>query len=189
MRNVKFLRHALHSGLLALTAVPASGATDRLNFQIAFGDVPGLEEIEAGHYDAAIDILTSRRADDTRPLLDDELSTLCAAYIMARRFREATPVCDDAVAVHDSDAAYNNRGVVRAYTGDVDGALRDFSRVRVRPEQVPAYVERIKRMNPRLMASNNFEVVEVVKKARSGERDDDELSLAVPGADVEELVE
>lgn len=181
------MSHVLRSGLLALAALPAATLAEGLNFQVAFGDVPGLEEIEAGRYDAAIDILTSRRADDTEPLLDDELSTLCAAYIMARRFDEATPVCEDAVAVHESDAAYNNRGVVRAYTGDVDGAQRDFSRVRVRPEQVPAYVERIKRMNPRLMASNNFEVIEVVRKARA-DRPDDELSLAVQGADVEQLV-
>jgi len=178
--------NALRCGLIGAAAVllNAQSLADAASFRVAFAVVPGIEAIEAGNYDKALDILEGRRQQRAE-LIEDELSTLCAVYIVKRDLHSARRVCDEAVTVHDSEAAYNNRGVLRACTGDTAGALRDFSRIRILPRNVDGYIEHLKQGNPRLMASKNFELVNEAREPalQRGQP----ASLLAPGADVEDL--
>jgi hypothetical protein len=181
------VRRSLHVGLVgcAITLLAGTTLADGINFRVAFASVPGIDEIEAGKYDAAIEILERDRSGPGSDSLPDVLTTLCAAYIVNRQLDEARPVCEAAVRAEESDAAFNNRGVLRAYTGDMDGAMRDFARVRVPSGEVNAYVEYLKQASPRLMATNNLETLRVARARKNGRADTSSLSM--PGAGVEDL--
>lgn len=70
-------------------------------------------------------------------------NNLCVAYTLTRKFEHAGPACEAALAIseqyarydywptspytsRDQALAYSNRGVLRAVTGDFDGARQDF---------------------------------------------------------------
>ena len=130
--------------------------------QVAFENVPGARELQAGSLDRGISIteseLESENAADSGPLL----ANLCGAYVVTRALREAKRACEAAVDAEASPAAVNNRGVFRVLTGDFEGARRDFATFR--PDDVYAYIEEIKRMDARFMAQENLILLDKVAR-------------------------
>ena len=101
----KIFRHALTAtGMAGLLMFSAVSLAERVSLHVAFGNVPGLEELESGQINAAIDLLEARRSGHTLPLRN-ERSTLCAAYILASRYDNALPICEEAVQNDDEDIA------------------------------------------------------------------------------------
>lgn len=176
---------AAASVVVALLLAPLSALASQLDFRVGFAEVPGIEEIEAGQFRQAIEILESRRRDPQSQYIDEELTTLCGVYIVAGELGKARKVCDEAVDKDRTDAAWNNRGVLRVHSGDTAGALRDFSRVRVPPTEYDGYIAELLRRNPRLMATGNYELA---AKIRGHGMDGHEgRSFNVRGASVETI--
>ncbi len=150
------------TSIVSLLMFSAATFAERVSLHVAFGNVPGLEELENGRINAAIDLLEARRSGHTLPLRN-ERSTLCAAYILASRYDNALPVCEEAVQNDDEDIAYNNRGVLRAHLGDYAGALRDFEVIRLSAEEQRAFLEAIRRSHPRTMATANHDVLQKIQ--------------------------
>lgn len=173
---------------LVLTfASPTTANAEAFDFRVSYVEVPGSDEIRAGNHDAAIEILEQRTRDADDPYRADELTTLCALYVVRGRYAAATETCDAAVETAQSYAAYNNRGVLRAHLKDAEGALEDFGRARVPPDDRCRYVEELTRSNSRLIAGGNYDVaVEYVEALASGRA---RMAGPVGGADVEDLSE
>jgi len=169
---------------LALLASGAAAA-EQLPFRVAFADVPGLELIQAGRHDEAIGFIESRLSAERAPAGRDSIATLCGAYVLSGRFREALPVCDRAVAEDASDVAFNNRGVLRAHLGDVEGALADFRRVHVPDAEMTAFLARLREGSVRLMATDNLALAQELR-AKRGSREDSPVH-ALRGAEIESL--
>lgn len=185
MNNVNPTVAAAVSVILALLIAPLPAPASQLDFRVGFAEVPGIEEIEAGRYGEAIEILENRRHDPDVQYIEEELTTLCGVYIVAGELRKARAVCDEAVEKDRTDAAWNNRGVLRIYSGNTAGALRDFSKVRVPPIEYEGYIADLLRRNPRLMASSNYELVEKIRG--QGMVENDGRSFDVRGASVESI--
>ncbi len=127
------------------------------HLRVAYANVPGLEEIEGGHVQAGIKVLEDQLAQIELERRGDILMTLCGAYIVNGSLDKAKRVCDGAVEINPTKAAYNNRGVFRVYAGNLYGAREDFERVR--PHQIEAYVEELLARHVPLMAADNFDFV------------------------------
>jgi hypothetical protein len=84
----------------------------------------------------------------------DVLASLCGAYLLQRAFDKAAVPCEQSVSANPSDAAFNNRGVYRAHTGNLRGARQDFERAR--PDNLAAYMDRLHNTDVRLMADANY---------------------------------
>jgi len=131
---------------------------DVFPFRVAFENVPGVEKIDAGNIEAGIKVLEDQ-LDQIEPASSgDILATLCAAYIVNVSLHKAERACNKAVQTNPTETAYNNRGVYRAFTGDITGAREDFERVR--PRQLDAYMEELKTKDVGLMAIDNFYLIE-----------------------------
>ena len=157
-------------GLLLISGLTLSDASraETFEFSVVYAQVPGIEKILAGDFDSAIAGLEKRASDSDAEYVPDELSTLCALYVVTGRLRDGRKTCQSAVEIDGSDAAFNNRGVLRAHQGDTEGAMKDFQRVRVAPENMELYIEKLKRRNARLMASRNFDVaVKYIEKRKN----------------------
>ena len=174
-----------YSVLLATFALPSISNAETFDFKVVYAEVPGINEIVAGDADAAIEILETRAKNPNKYYIPDELATLCALYIMKGRLPEARKACDNAVETDQSHTAYNNRGVLRVHLGDSAGAIKDFARVRVLPDNQQRYIEELKERDARLVASGNY----VTAQKLSAKRMQPWQSLAnsVRGASVEEL--
>jgi len=181
-----FLRRGLAAIALPLV-LPASGAAfaETLSFRVAFADVPGLELIQAGRHDEAIDFIESRLAAEQAHGERDAIATLCGAYVIVGRLREALPVCDRAVAEDASDVAFNNRGVLRAHLGDVEGALDDFRRAHVPHAEMAAFLARLRKGSVRLMATDNLALAEELRAKRTDRYHP--TAHALRGAEIEPL--
>jgi tetratricopeptide (TPR) repeat protein len=175
----------LYSILLATLALPNISSAETFDFKVVYAEVPGINEIVAGDADAAIEILEARSKDPTRFYIPDELSTLCALYIMKGRLPDARKTCDTAVETDRSHTAYNNRGVLRVHLGDSAGAIKDFARVRVLPDNQQRYIEELKKRDARLVASGNYAVAQKLSAKRM--QPWQSLANSVRGASVEEL--
>jgi tetratricopeptide (TPR) repeat protein len=152
---------------------------------VVYTEGPGTEEYEAGNLDAAIEILESREKMADNPYAGDELATLCAFYILAGNFDAARETCSASVEIDQSGYAYNNRGVLRVHLGDTVGALEDFDRIRVLPDDQPRYIEQIKEGNVRLITSRNFALVtKLIERRRTNEPT---MTGAVTGATIEDM--
>ncbi len=93
-------------------------------------NVPGSREIEDGRVDEAITLLALELETASKEDAAAVLVNLCVAYALKLDYAAALPYCDKAVADPQSSAiARNNRGVVRAASGDYRGAIRDFRKV------------------------------------------------------------
>ena len=171
--------------LLATLALPTMSNAETYNFKVVYAEVPGIEEINHRNLDAAIEILESRVKDTNSHHVADELATLCALYIVKGRLAVARKTCHVAVETDQSDAAYNNRGVLRAHLKNAAGAMEDFARVRVLPAYRQRYLEELTRLEARLLASSNYDVAEryAARRADVGQS----LASAVHGASVEDL--
>ena len=112
----------------------------------------------------------------------DVWATLCGAYIISLSLDQADEACDTAVETGPSFAALNNRGVLRAYRRDFDGAREDFDRAR--PLQLEAYLKELMARDVRLVAADNYRLISKVL-ARRGEQTG-RSTAAVRTADIEE---
>ena len=123
-------RHWQRIGVSAVfLLLAATASTDSWELRPAAADAPGTAEIEAGQIDEAIRILTGELESATGAVRLAVLQNLCVAYAMMQEYGAATRYCNRAVAHKEANAAtLNNRGVVRAVTGDHRGAIRDFER-------------------------------------------------------------
>lgn len=107
----------------------AAASADSWELRPAAGDAPGSAQIEAGQIDTAIEILSEELESAIGPTRLAVLQNLCVAYAMKREYDTATRYCDRAAAHKEANAeTFNNRGVVRAVTGDHRGAKQDFER-------------------------------------------------------------
>ena len=144
---------------LATLALPAISNAETYSLNVVYAEVPGAEEIHAGNHYTAIEILESRAKDADNHYVADELATLCALYIVTGKLSAASVTCHHAVQTDRSDTAYNNRGVFRARLGDAAGALEDFERTRILPDDHQRYIEELKKNDARRIASRNYAVV------------------------------
>ena len=89
----------------------------------------GSEQIEAGQIDEAVRILATAldsNADSQKAAI---LANLCVAFALKLEYAAARRYCDQATSHPQAcPIAFNNRGVVRAVTGDERGAIQDFQR-------------------------------------------------------------
>lgn len=128
-------------------------------FRVALGDLPGVDEVTSGNLAEGIDILL-KQLDTEQVDRDYVLATLCGAYILDMSLEKAAQACTDAVEIFPGAIALNNRGVLRAFTGDFQGARDDFGRVR--PENMEAYLAELKTRDAGLIAHDNFDLLETM---------------------------
>lgn len=126
-------------------------------FRVAFENVPGAAELDAGDIDTGIEILEQQLDSDDADA-GFVLATLCGAYVIAGTLHKAERVCQQAVAQYPGETAYNNRGVLRAFNGDFRGAEADFDRAR--PERMAEYMEYLKTRDVGLIADGNSGLLE-----------------------------
>ncbi|MEE8426735.1 MAG: hypothetical protein V3S15_05580 [Woeseiaceae bacterium] len=158
---------------------------DVFPFRVAFENVPGIEEIEAGNIQAGINVLKDQLEQIEPGSSGDILATLCAAYIVNSSLDEAERACNKAVATDPTETAYNNRGVYRAFTGDLSGAHEDFERAR--PPQLDAYMEELKTKDVGLMAVDNFRLIEELSEKHTPAEIN--ASVAMSTAAIEDLID
>tara|TARA_Y100001933_G_scaffold183876_1_gene182709 strand:+ start:13324 stop:13827 length:504 start_codon:yes stop_codon:yes gene_type:complete len=135
-------RKSATTAALALTALLAVGSAHAGYRMTAFGDTLGFEEIMSENYDAASELLDSRRAELNRYARH---ANLCVSLLKSKDVDGAMESCQRALSVAPTDLnssllmgtgkrtaimthLYSNRGVVRAVAGDVFGARADFER-------------------------------------------------------------
>ncbi len=171
--------------LLALLLLPAVSNAQSYDFKVVYAEVPGINEVLAGDHDAAIRILEDRARDSSKYYLADELATLCALYVVKGKLKEAREACDNAVETDRSHTAYNNRGVLRVHLGDREGAIDDFGRARVRPQNQKRYVEELMMRDARLIATSNYATAK--KMAANRQQPWQSLVNSMQGASVEDL--
>jgi tetratricopeptide (TPR) repeat protein len=171
--------------LLVTLALSTVSIAETYEFNVLYAEVPGIDMALAGNPDAAILILERRARDVDNQYAADERATLCALYVVRRRFVDAADKCDAAVDNDHSDMAYNNRGVLRARLGNTPGALEDFDCARVLPEDQSRYIGQLKSANARFMASRNFAMANAYIARHAINR----LTMvgAVTGARIEDL--
>ncbi len=171
-------------GMLALSNLSIAAPNE---FKLVYAQVPGIEKALAGDIDLAIADLELRARDPFNDYMPDELSTLCALYVVTGKLEAGRKTCNAAVENDESDAAYNNRGVLRARLGDVAGAMRDLERARVLPDNQQRYIEELVRTDARLIASSNYAVVTKYAETRGRPDPVKALTGRVRGASVEDL--
>ncbi len=113
---------------LFLVLASAGAWAESWELRSAEPSVPGSAEIETGRIDEAISILTRQLSSATTvdiAILDN----LCVAYAIKLEYDTAMRYCNQALGYAPYRAvALNNRGVLRAVTGDNRGAIQDFRR-------------------------------------------------------------
>jgi len=180
----KLIPHAVLAALaFALIATPITSRADVFPFRVGFENVPGVEEVTAGNVREGIEILKQEldSGDSDRGYV---LATLCGAYIIDSSLAEASQVCAEAVENYPGETAYNNRGVLRAFYGDFDGAREDFDRAR--PERIDEYLEGLKSRDIGLVAHGNSGLLDDLVAKRSSV--DDQSSIAMTeGSQIELL--
>ena len=173
--------------LLGMLALSNLSIAEPYEFKLVYAQVPGIEKAVAGDIDAAIADLESRARDLINNDMPDEPATLCALYVVSGRLEAGRKICDTAVETDESDAAYNNRGVLRARLGDAAGAMEDFERARVLPDNQQRYIEELMRNDTRLIATSNYAVVTKYIETRGRPDPVKALTSRVRGANVEDL--
>ena len=171
--------------LLATLALSTVSMAETWDFNVLYADVPGVEKALAGNLDAAIEVLESRATNIDNHYVADEQATLCALYVAKGKLHAARKTCNAAVEIDQSYLAHNNRGVLRVHLGDTAGALEDFDRARVRPDDQQRFIEELKRGNTRLMASKNFTLA--TKWTAKLSTNKPTVADAVTGARIEDL--
>lgn len=157
----------LAGSLAVLTAL--SGRTDAdevYPFRVAFEDLPGVDHLLAGDVARGIRILEQSLEAGTADE-GDVLATLCGAYIRKNQLSSAERACADAIERSGTDTAYNNRGVLRAFRGDLEGARRDFSRAS--PSDMEAYMEVLRARDVSLVAASNRKLLERLTASHSAD--------------------
>lgn len=158
---------------------------DVFPFRVAFENVPGVEKIDGSNIEAGIKALEDQLEQIEPASSGDILATLCAAYIVNVSLHKAERACNKAVETNPSETAYNNRGVYRAFTGDLIGAREDFARVR--PRDGEAYLDELKTKDVGLMSIDNFYLLEELSAKHTPAEIN--ASLAMATATVEDIVD
>lgn len=143
-----------------------AGADDVYPFRVAFEDLPGVDHLLAGDLARGTRMLEESLASGSA----DEsgvLATLCGAYILRNQLSRAARACAESIERSRNDTAYNNRGVLRAFRGDLEGARRDF--VRAGPADLDAYMELLRTRDVGLVAGSNRELLERLSASHSVE--------------------
>ena len=183
-----FLKHvstALTVAIVALLSVRPAAADEVYQFRLMFEQIDGAASLEVGDLAAGIRQLEQKLQTDA----ENEgivLATLCGGYVLARRLDEARSTCEDAVRRFPSESAYNNRGVLRAVDGDIDGARQDFDRAR--PADMAQYVEELKTRDIGFIATDNHELLQTFiakQRTKQGNADVASSFSRLHGADVE----
>ena len=154
-------------------------------FRVAFENVPGVEKIDASNLEAGIKALEDQLQQVDAASSGDILATLCAAYIINGSLHKAESACNKAVETNPSETAYNNRGVYRAFKGDLTGAREDFERVQ--PRDIEAYLDELKTKDVGLMSIDNFRLIEELSAKHAPAEIN--ASLAMTTANVENIVD
>jgi len=184
MANGKLARLRNVCAALACLLTGGTGmAADSVNLRVAYIEGPAAQAILAGRLDDAIAYL-KERVSQPGLIPVDELGSLCAAHVLKRDFKAAKAVCDHAVKQDGSALAYNNRGVLRAHIGDLNGSIEDFAKIRVLQNEYARYVAQLTEGNARLMATNNFEMVRKLRSPQS--QSSSSLSSQARGARIED---
>ena len=144
-----------------------SSFAETFPFRVAFENVNGIEEIEAGNIAAGIEILEDQLLQIDTKSSGNVLATLCAAYVVTGSLNKAAFACDRAVEIDPTETAYNNRGVYRAFTGNLTGAREDFEQAR--PRQLEAYIDELRTKDVPLMAVGNYRLVDKLLAKRASE--------------------
>jgi tetratricopeptide (TPR) repeat protein len=156
---------------------------ETMHFRVAFMNVPGSEEIEAGNLKAGIKVLEDQLTKIELENSGEIFATLCGAYIVNSSLDKAERACDKAVEINPTKTAYNNRGVLRVRRGDFAGAHEDFDRVR--PRQLDIYLEELWINDVPLVAEKNFGLIDELLSGRTAM--EAERPFAAIGAEIEDL--
>lgn len=183
--TLSVVRRYIYPFMVAILALPAMSYAQTYDFKVVYAEVPGINEIVAGNHDEAIQILENRAKSEKKYYLADELATLCALYVVRGKLAVAREVCDDAVATDRSYTAYNNRGVLRVHLGDPTGAIQDFERARVLPQNQERYIEDLMKRDARLIATSNYAVAK--RLATKRKQPWQSLANSMRGASVEDI--
>ena len=141
------LRDSLRTAMTIAAAAaalthPATQAADSQYEMISYKEHSSSRALVEGAYATAIDLVLSKG----RPRgMEDRLATatnLCVAYTLKRDFAAAGSTCETALDLAEridenvsigtfrskaaTGVAMTNRGVLRALSGDMSGAVRDF---------------------------------------------------------------
>ena len=159
------LRLAAALAIAAALMIGNQSYADQSRYRVVLEDVPGADEIEAGNIRAGLKILHAQLSQVEEKNSGDIWSTLCAAYIINISLAQAERACNKAVEIDATYHALNNRGVFRVYQGDLIRAREDFKHVL--PLNMQTYMDRLKATNVRLVAANNFDLVNQLLVKRS----------------------
>ncbi len=153
-------------GVAVLLTLSHISYAEHVPFRIAFEDVPGSEQLVAGDVQEGIRILKAEleKDDSDRGHI---LSTLCGAYLMDKSLNKARPVCYQAANKYPGESSFNNRGVYRAVTGNMAGAIDDFKRAQ--PLQPDQYLEFLRTKDIGLIAMHNTDLLNVYQPWQTGD--------------------
>ena len=169
--------------ILAASFIWNQSRAEDYPLRVVYADVPGTELIEAGQIEAGIELLKAQLESVDEADSGDLWATLCAVYVIRREYGDAKGPCNKAVEIEPTNAALNNRGVYRAFTGDFAGAQADFNRAR--PEQLEAYIEQLTMRDSRVVAAGNHELIQQFLSKRNEKKAD--TSVAKSPATIEDL--
>lgn len=171
--------------LIIALIVPAgpAGADDVYTFRVAFEEIPGTKYLAAGDLARGIQVLEQDLVSGTSNE-GHVVATLCGAYILSQQLVKAERTCTDAVRRFPGNAAYNNRGVLRALRGNFEGSRRDFDRAS--PSNMEEYMEILRTQDIGLVAGSNSELLEELS-ARHSPDDIGPSYTSAKGADIEIL--
>ncbi len=142
--------------VIAFVAASVASAGEVYSFRVAFENVRGVEHLVSGNVAEGIRLIESDlQAGDTNEA--DAMATLCGAYVLNGDVDKAGKTCAAAVERFPGDTAYNNRGVLRAFIGDMEGAREDFDRAR--PASIDEYMAELATRDVGLVASGNHEML------------------------------
>ncbi len=169
-------------GVAVLLTLSHISYAEHVPFRIAFEDVPGSEQLVAGDVQEGIRILEAEleKDDSDRGYI---LSTLCGAYLMDKALNKARPVCDQAANKYPGESSFNNRGVYRAVTGNLAGAIDDFKRAQ--PLEPDQYLEFLRTKDIGLIAMQNTDLLSDYQSRHTG----DALRTVPVMAEVEDITQ
>ena len=155
--------------LSAILAAPVSqhARADYFPFRVAFEDVPGVEQLTSGEIEAGIEELERAATSASGETLAHTIATPCGAYTVNQDFDKAWETCNRAVKEFPGDTSYNNRGVLRVFGGDFEGATRDFDRAR--PSNMDEYLAWLRTKDIGLVADGNTRLLNQLKAKHTPE--------------------
>ena len=113
----------------ALFALTLTCDAEEPKLQVTMPDIPGADVVEQGQFESGIARLKQRLGAESRAEAGARQIALCGAYVLSGNLNQAIGHCERAAAQpYLAPLAYNNRGVLRVWQGDYEGAREDFER-------------------------------------------------------------